>query len=131
MTAVTKIIRALSLLTLPLVIGVASVLPVLAQNPDDSGQVGRPPCYVQGRSYAAPYAGQTSYSWTSTGCPYNPWGARLETYFWDGGWWGIVVTHPNFAYYQRTLYSAAVEGWHQNFFIISPYAYQAHTYASD
>lgn len=106
----------------------APALPAVASNPSDYGPVGNP-CYVQGRSYAAPYAGLTSYSWTSTGCLYQPWGARLEAYFWDGGWWGIVVTDPSFAYYSRTLYSAAVEGWHQNYLPYSPYTRSGHTYA--
>lgn len=123
-----RAVFGLCLLVVMAITAVASALPVFADNPDDYGPVGDP-CYVQGRSYAAPYAGLTSYSWTSTGCLYSPVGARLEAYFWDGGWWEIVVTDPSFAYYSRTLYSAAIEGWHQNFFPYSPYARQGYTYA--
>jgi hypothetical protein len=124
----SKTLLGLFLIAVITAAAVTAALPALANNPDDYGPTGNP-CYLQGRSYAAPYAGLTSYSWSSTGCEYSPWGARLEAYFWDGGWWGIIVTDPTFAYYSRTLYSAAVEGWHQNNFIISPYTRTGYTYA--
>lgn len=100
-----------------------------AANPDVYNP-GHQPCSLSGVSYAAPSAGYVSYSQSVTGCTYSPWGARLEAYFWDGGWWQIIVHDPTNAYYSRTLYSAAVEGWHQNFFPwVSPYNRYGHTYA--
>ena len=120
-------------LLLPCLIGLIGLLalisPVGAANPDVDGDYNSP-CYVEGKSYAAPYAGLASYSRTSTGCTKSPWGARLESYFWDGAWFGFTLTDPSYAYYSRTIYSAAVEGWHENYFFpVSPYQRFAHTYA--
>ncbi len=109
----------------------ASVLTTYASNPSIAANRNTP-CPVEGHSYAAP-AGYSSYSFTHNYgggyCSQSPWGARDEAYFWDGGWWGIVVTDPEFAMYSRTLYSAAVAGFHQNAFPFSPYARSVYTYA--
>jgi hypothetical protein len=94
---------------------------VFASNPSIQSNTAQP-CPLEGQSYAAPYSGLTSYSQTWTGCTQSPWGATVDAYFWDGGWWNIRVYHPSLAYYSRTLYSAAVEGHHENFFWpVNPY----------
>jgi len=91
-----------------------------------------PPCSISGVSYAAPSSGYVNYSQTVTGCTNSPWGARLEAYFWDGGWWQIILYDQTNAYYSRTLYSAAVEGWHQIYWHwSSPYIRYAYTYARE
>lgn len=102
----------------------------LASNPSqwlDNGYY----CPAWGESYAGPSAGTTSYSLTQNGCYGGPYDTRLEAYFWDGGWWAAPIIHDNvFAYYPRTLYSAAVEGWHHTQFGFTPYQRNGHTYAS-
>lgn len=105
------------------------VATAVAANPDTNAD-NSSPCNVKGESYAAPYAGLTSYSQTETGCTNSPYGAILEAYFWDGVWWRMDLTHPTKARYTRTLYSAATEGWHRNYFPYSPYQRFTYTYAA-
>ena len=69
-------------------LALASFALASAANPDVYSP-GYQPCSLTGVSYAAPSAGYVSYSQSATGCTYSPWGARLEAYFWDGGWWMV------------------------------------------
>lgn len=74
-------------------LALASFALASAANPDVYSP-GYQPCSLTGVSYAAPSAGYVSYSQSATGCTYSPWGARLEAYFWDGGWWMVADHHP-------------------------------------
>lgn len=122
-------LKALLLGLLVISAAAISVTTALASNPSYYQDPANP-CPAYGESYAGPSAGTVSYSRTYTGCQGgSPYDARLEAYFWDGGWWGIVVYDSTYAYYSRTLYSAAVEGWHHTQFIVSPYQRNGHTYA--
>ena len=89
-------------------------------------------CYLVGESYAAPQAGYESYGQTTNTCVPCPQGANcawVEPYFWDGGWWGTFVGDPHTARYGRTLYSAAVESWHDISYPVNPYTTQGTTNA--